>query len=178
MFEFKDEIAHITGPDTPDYMNAVQQADNFLESLVAKLKAKQVFDGLNMILVGDHGFAALKPANFTIALRDYVEMKYINLTQSVISIVSNINPVKGYVRVLFFRSCRKKLVHNLHSIFLKEEYVYNKLLGIPNTKVYHKAQMPDKYFFSKNSRIGQIILISDEGYRVSVINIFLTLICL
>ncbi len=46
--------------------------------------------------MGDHGFVALKP-NSTINLSNYVNMNYINLTKSVVHIVSSIYPKEGYV---------------------------------------------------------------------------------
>ncbi len=96
LFKFKDETAHRTGPDKDDYMEAIREADEFLNGLMVELKQTNIYKNLNIVLVGDHGFASLNP-NHSIALSKFIDLNYINLTRSVVNIVSSIYPIKGYV---------------------------------------------------------------------------------
>jgi hypothetical protein len=44
--------------------------------------------------------------------------------------------------------------------------VYKNLSQIPHTEVYGKENIPERYHYKSNPRIGDIIIIVDPGYEL------------
>lgn len=95
--------------------------------------AKNKLDGkVNLILVSDHGMALSDRAPTLIS--NYDPNSLIDYTRSVVSWVSNIFPKNDS----------------------KLNDLYQALKAVPNSEVYLKKDVPQRYHYSNNDRIGEI----------------------
>lgn len=143
-FSDVDHAGHDSGPDSDDVKQAVAKVDQAISRLVQGLKSREIFDQVNIIIVSDHGMAR-RPSHQVIILDDYFDLKQ---TEAV--------------------SWNGELV----SIFAKpglEESIYSTLKSkIPSQlKVYRKQEVPARFHYSKNKRIGDIVVTADEGWIVT-----------
>ncbi|MCF8503536.1 MAG: ectonucleotide pyrophosphatase/phosphodiesterase [Caulobacter sp.] len=60
-FEAVDTQGHRFGPDSPELNKALADVDAALARLVAGLKARGVYDQVNLVVVADHGLAQTSP---------------------------------------------------------------------------------------------------------------------
>jgi predicted AlkP superfamily pyrophosphatase or phosphodiesterase len=60
-FETVDTVGHRGGPDGPDMPGALGEVDAALARLVAGLKARGLYDKVNIVAVGDHGMMEITP---------------------------------------------------------------------------------------------------------------------
>lgn len=64
--------------------------------LIARLKETEAYENTNIIIVSDHGLAALNSDN-AILIQDYLNISTINSSKTVYGIVSNIHAIPGSV---------------------------------------------------------------------------------
>ena len=110
-FDQPDATGHAFGPDSEEYADKVAEMDKVFGYLINKLSSAGFLKKINIIVVSDHGMAALKE-NMFINMRDYPEaLALINSNNSVLAEVSNIF-LKDEQRVnfkFFFLVCEYKL---------------------------------------------------------------------
>jgi predicted AlkP superfamily pyrophosphatase or phosphodiesterase len=58
-FDEVDTWGHYTGPDSPEVNAALTRTDAAMGRLIAGLKAKGLYDGADIVVVADHGMAAI-----------------------------------------------------------------------------------------------------------------------
>ena len=71
-FEPLDEISHDHGPDSPEVRAAIREADAVIGRLLDGLSARGLLDEVNLIIVSDHGMAAVGPGRM-VAVEDMVD---------------------------------------------------------------------------------------------------------
>lgn len=71
-FEDLDEESHSFGPDSPQARHALSQADAAIGRLLQGLQSREVLDEVNIVLVSDHGMAAVPPGQY-VAVEDMVD---------------------------------------------------------------------------------------------------------
>ncbi len=71
-FENLDEESHSFGPDSPQARHALAEADAAIGMLLRKLQAHGVLDEVNIVLVSDHGMAAVPPGQHVV-IEDMVD---------------------------------------------------------------------------------------------------------
>lgn len=69
-----DEASHNHGPGSPEAIAARRDTDAAIGRLVAALRANNVLDRINIVIVSDHGFADV-PAGHAIAVEDMVDIQ-------------------------------------------------------------------------------------------------------
>lgn len=142
-FSDVDHAGHDAGPDSQDVKQAIARVDQALGRLVAGLKSRGIFNRVNLIIVSDHGMARLDPSQ-VVALDDYFD------TSQAETVVWN-----------------SGMVH----IFPKpemEQAVYSMLKSKPppHVTVYWKQELPARLHYGKSQRIGDIVVIADEGWML------------
>ena len=136
-----DDAGHDFGPGSPQVRAAVERVDATLGRLIAGLKARQIFDSINLIVVSDHGMAAASPER-TIFLEDYIDPSTLE--------VVDWSPV-------LMASAKNG----------DSEAAYQKLKAMPHGAVYRKGELPARLHFSGHRRIPALIAIADEGWEFS-----------
>lgn len=142
-FSDVDQAGHEAGPDSDVVGRAVAEADRAMGELVGGLQARRLSDQVNLIVVSDHGMATLLPGH-AIALDDYFDP---SLAEAV--------------------SWNGELVNIFPKPGLKEA-IYSSLKSHapPQVKIYSREEVPARFHYSTSPRIGEIVVMADEGWVV------------
>lgn len=108
--------------------------DQVIGYLLDSLEKNQLLEKINIIVVGDHGMATSDRA--PMLLSNFVSDSLIDYNRSVVSFASNLFPRDD----------------------LKVNELYEALKAVPNTQVYLKKDVPERYHYSNNDRIGKNFL--------------------
>jgi ectonucleotide pyrophosphatase/phosphodiesterase family protein 5 len=111
--------------------------------LLQSLKANNLIDKVNMLVLSDHGMT--NAVNPPILVQNYIDLSLVNMNKSIFNYVSNIFPSSN---------------DNLTAL-------YNAMHKLPNTTVYYKKDIPKEYHYINSDRIGDILAVSDEGYYLT-----------
>ena len=149
-FEDTDSAGHDRGPDSQAVRDAIVRDDGYLGRLTDGLARRGILDRVNIVVVSDHGMAAVDD-NRIVIVDDYIPLDDVT--------ISDINPTLG----LFPKAGR-------------EDEVYRRLAGAnPHLKVYTRADTPERWHYRDHPRVPPILGVADEGWqvlrRVSVANI-------
>ncbi len=138
-----DHGGHDAGPDSEDVKQAIERVDQAMNRLVEGLKARGIFDRVNLVIVSDHGMARMDPRD-VVVLDDYFPAEQ---AQRVVwnSAMAQIFPKPGM-----------------------EEAIYSALkTKAPHVAVYRKAEIPARFHYGTSQRIGEIVVMADEGWALS-----------
>ncbi|MEK6285377.1 MAG: ectonucleotide pyrophosphatase/phosphodiesterase [Acidobacteriota bacterium] len=143
-FSDVDTAGHDFSPDSVETRNAVLNVDRDLGRLVDGLKARGIFEQVNLIIVSDHGMTAQDPKN-TIILDELIDTR---LAEKVIwtSEIISIFPREGKEAVMY-ETLKAKLP--------------------PQAKVHRKAEMPARFHYSNSPRIAPLLVLPDEGWALT-----------
>ena len=140
-FEDADSAGHADGPDSAAVREAIRRADGYLGRLLRGLDRRGLTDAVNIIVVSDHGMAAVD-ATRVVVLDDYVSLD----DEEVV----DLNPTLG----VFPKPGR-------------EDEVYRALSDAhPRLSVYRRAQTPERWHYRDHPRIPPIVGVVDEGWQV------------
>ncbi|MDR0659249.1 MAG: ectonucleotide pyrophosphatase/phosphodiesterase [Prevotellaceae bacterium] len=135
--EEPDAAGHNYTPDSAATYRMVEHLDSVLHYFFNEARKLEQFEQIDFIVLSDHGMAT------------YVPEKYVNLNDYL--------PIDSF-----------NYVFEGVPLFLypKETYLetaYEKLQNVPNIKVYKKENMPEKYVYGTNSRIGDLVVLPNIG---------------
>ena len=137
--EMVDDAGHDFGPDAAQTRAAVREADAVIGRLADALARKGLLDRINLIVVSDHGMAAVAPGH-AMDVKDIVPMAdaaVISVGQSV-----GIAPREG-----------------------RTQAVEQRLLGRhQNFQCWRKSELPPRWHYGANPRVPPIICQMDEGW--------------
>ncbi|MCH7939587.1 MAG: alkaline phosphatase family protein [Candidatus Marinimicrobia bacterium] len=146
-FHIVDTQGHIYGPTAPQTVSAIQQVDSTLGELFRGLAGLGIIDELNIIVVSDHGMAAIDSTR-VIFLDDYIDPE----TARVI----DWSPILG------LRPREEDI-----------DYVFNTLKGAhPQLQIYRREDTPSRLRYSSHHRIPPIIGLADEGWSITTHDYF------
>jgi len=140
-FSDTDDAGHEFGPISNQTRQAVLKVDQDISRLLAGLKARQIFDRVNLIIVSDHGMATVKLTNAILLdkLFDTSLAERIFWTREIVSIF----PKPG-----------------------QEDTIYQRLKRTlpPAARVYRKSEMPARFHYSHSPRIAPLLVLPREGW--------------
>jgi len=140
-FEDTDSAGHAKGPDSPEVRDAIGRDDGYLGTLVDGLSRRGILDRVNIVVVSDHGMAAVDDQHVIVA-DDYVSPAD--------ATISDINPTLG----LFPKAGR-------------EDAVYQALVHAnSHLTVYRRENTPERWHYRGHPRVPPIIGVADEGWQV------------
>jgi len=142
-FSDVDHGGHEGGPDSKEVKEAIARVDQALDRLVEGLKARGIFERVNLVIVSDHGMARLDPRDVVI-LDDYFDL---NQAQQVVwnSAMVHIFPKAGMADAIY-SSLKAKT---------------------PHSSVYRKREIPARFNYGTSQRIGEIVVVADEGWSLT-----------
>jgi predicted AlkP superfamily pyrophosphatase or phosphodiesterase len=143
-FSDVDDAGHDFGPDSAETKEAVRRVDREVGRLVRGLKARGVFGRVNLIVVSDHGMAAVDLADAVVLdeIFDPALAERVFWTPEIVSIF----PRAG-----------------------KEEEIYTALkTGLPpQAKVYRKSEVPERLHYRDSPRIAPLLVLPAEGWTLT-----------
>jgi alkaline phosphatase D len=140
-FHEPDETGHNYGPRSPETKAEVQDLDRVLDLLVKRMRALPIADSLNLILVSDHGMAAIDPAR-EIHLDREIDLSGLKIEGS--------NPY-----AFIYGGSEERL-----------KALVQQLKGVDHITFYRKEDIPDRWHFRENERIKQVLILADEGWSL------------
>jgi predicted AlkP superfamily pyrophosphatase or phosphodiesterase len=136
-----DHEAHESSPDSEGVRRAVAEVDGALSRLIDGLKSRGLFERVNLIIVSDHGMARLDPRQ-AVMLDDYFDTKQAEF------VLWN-----GEMVQIFAKPGMEQAIYST----LKSK-------SPPHVTVYRKQDIPARFHYSKSRRIGDIVVMADEGW--------------
>jgi predicted AlkP superfamily pyrophosphatase or phosphodiesterase len=142
-FSDVDHAGHEASPDSEDVAQALATVDTAVGRFIDGLKARGIYEQVNIIIVSDHGMATVNPLHVTL-LDDHFDVK---------------------------RAERIVWGGQLTQIFPKageERTIYRALKGKrpKHVRCYLKREVPSRFHYRDSARIGAIICMADEGWRI------------
>ena len=138
-FSDVDHAGHDFSPESTETGVAVQAVDKMIERLVTGLKARRIGKDVNLIVVSDHGMAAVNQRNAVI-MDDYLNRE---LAERVIT--------TGEIWQIFPKSGQ-------------EDAIMKGLRTIKNAVCWRKNEIPKRLHYRASPRIAPIICSAEEGW--------------
>lgn len=152
-FEDPDRQGHKVGPDHPQITSAVAHMDRVLGRLITGLEERGIFEGVNLILVGDHGMVGTcdKKLVFLEDLSPWIQIptSWIHSLSPLLAIrpTEDVSPDEVVAKMNEGLSSGKVPNGEYMRMFVKEE-------------------LPKRLHYSESDRIPPLIGIVEEGYNV------------
>ncbi len=140
-FNDANYYGHLLGVQGNALDSVIQGLDDDIGQLLAGLEQRGIVDGVNIIVVADHGMVDLDEQQ-VIFLDDYITLQ--NLEYYSLGPLSFISPPVSDVEAIY------NALHNAH----------------PNFNVYLKDALPAHHHYGNHRRIPAIVGIPDEGWYV------------
>jgi len=137
-----DNAGHRYGPDSPEVIDSIIEADENIGILLDGLKARGILEETNIIIVSDHGMASTS-SDSVIFLSDYVDLTKLNIVETgpfaQLDVVND-NEIESIYQSLF-------QVH-------------------PELEVYKRYGFPSEYYLTDNPRIQDLTLIASNHWTI------------
>ncbi|KAI4226300.1 MAG: hypothetical protein L6R36_003291 [Xanthoria steineri] len=141
-----DVNGHRFGPNSTEVNTTLQEVDEMFGNLLEGLRARNLTDIINVIVVSDHGMATTSTERL-IQLDDLID----------VDLIEHIDGWPNYGLRLKDPSTTENIYHDLRG----------KTNGNPNFEVYLRDQnMPERYHFSNNPRIAPLWLVPRTGWAI------------
>lgn len=138
-FHEPDWTGHERGPNHPETLEKVREMDAVLGNILKKTAKLPIADKLHIIVTSDHGMAEVS-AETILNISEYADFTHVR--------------VEGSGPKMFISSDSEK---DLNA-------VYAKLQSVPNTQVFRKKDIPDRWHYRNHVRIPDILLVAEEGW--------------
>ena len=137
-----DAMGHVYGPDNPVTDKAIAQADGEIGRLVDGLRSRGLYDGVNLVVVSDHGMTRLPPHQL-IYIDDLIDVKSVVVTTEYAT--GGVNPLPGH-----------------------EVEVAKALVGRhDHMTCWRRGDIPARLRYGSNPRVPAILCLADLGWTVA-----------
>jgi predicted AlkP superfamily pyrophosphatase or phosphodiesterase len=143
-----DDTTHRFGPDAANTAHAVASVDRALRRLLDSVAVLPMRDSVNVVLVSDHGMAAVAPAHVIPVLDPLVAA---GIDTAGIRLSDN-----GPSMSLWFGgdSARMRRAHAALAA----------ALAASKAQVYSRSELPERWHLRDNPRAGDLLLVAPEGW--------------
>lgn len=142
-FDAVDHAGHKYGPDSPQVDDALRHVDAALARLVQGLKQRHLFERMNIIVLADHGMAAVPLAN-SVMIDKLIPLDHVRPVS--FGIVAGLNPKPGYD----FAAIERQLEHPQQHM-----------------RCWDKTRIPARLAYGHNPRVPQLVCLADVGWRIT-----------
>lgn len=140
-FDQPDKTGHDFGPLSEENKKTVTEVDAVIGQLTQRLDALSIGKEINLIVVSDHGMAAISNEK-KVAILDYLQPEWYGYA-AVINPIMSIEAKYGY-----------------------KEAIANALKKVPHIKYYPSNHVPKRLHFGTNSRALDFVVEADQGYSL------------
>jgi predicted AlkP superfamily pyrophosphatase or phosphodiesterase len=141
-FSFVDSRGHRYGPDSPQVIEAIERADNLVGYLIEKMNASGLKENTNLMIVSDHGMAAVSKERIVI-LDEMIDPDLLQMVEYSPSVMANVKD--------------GKLDEVYEALKANEEHF----------TVYKKEDIPERYHLKNHPRVPELLLVADVGYTIN-----------
>ncbi len=140
-FDQVDHQAHERGPDSKEVNDALRQVDAALGRLIDGLKQRGLFDQVNLVIVSDHGMAAVPPGH-TIYIERLFDTRRAHTVM--LGAIAGVDADDG------------------------AELNAEKLLSPhPHMRCWKKQDIPARFHYGTNARIPAIVCLAQTGWLIT-----------
>ncbi len=141
-FDRVDHAGHEYGPDTPQVNVAIRKVDHAISQLVSGLKARGLYHKINIIVVADHGMAAVPDGN-QVLIDKLIDLDHVNIVS--MGILAGFNPKPEYAQAVADKLLQKH----------------------PHMRCWRKGHFPARLHYGTNPRTPAISCLADVGWQIS-----------
>ena len=140
-FDQVDHQAHEHGPDSKEMDDALRQVDVALGRLIEGLKQRDLFDKVNLVIVSDHGMAAVPPGHII-----YIDKFFDTRREHTVMLgaVAGVDADDGS------KPDGRKL-----------------LASHPHMRCWKKSDIPRRFHYGTNPRIPAIVCLAQTGWLIT-----------
>lgn len=138
--EEPDAIGHRCTPDSSATLSKVEELDGILNRFFAQARELPIFDQIDFVVLSDHGMATYYPEKY-VNLNDYLPRDSFEYVFD--GVPTLLYPKKTYL-----------------------DSAYAILQKVPHVTVWKKNEIPEKYVYGSNPRIGDLVVLPDVGTYV------------
>ena len=142
-FDQVDHAGHAHGPDSPEVNQALRDTDAALARLVAGLKQRSLFDGMNIIVLADHGMASTPLAN-SVLIDKLIPLDQVRVAN--LGIVAGFDPKPGDDFAAVERTLEQPQQH---------------------MQCWDKTRIPARLHYGSNPRVPQVVCLAETGWRIT-----------
>ncbi|WP_304249181.1 ectonucleotide pyrophosphatase/phosphodiesterase [Parabacteroides gordonii] len=135
--EEPDGIGHRCTPDSSETLQKVEELDRVLNHFFTEARKLDIFEQIDFIVLSDHGMATFTPDKY-VNLNDYLPRDSFDYIFD--GVPTLLYPKAGYT-----------------------DKAYAILQQVPHISVWKKNEIPEKYVYGSNSRIGDLFVMPDIG---------------
>ncbi len=140
-FEEVDISGHLHGPDSSRVNEALVRTDAALARLLHGLRDRGLEDAVDIVLVSDHGMAALRPER-ELFIEDLVDPAHIRIVA--LGEITSLRPRPGH----------------------EEDVAAALLQPRPGIDCHARGRMPAAWRFGKHPRVPEFVCVLHEGWRI------------
>lgn len=141
-FSAVDHAGHEYGPDTPEVNTAIRRVDSAIAHLVTGLKARDLFRHINIVVVSDHGMAAV-PEDNSILMDTLIDMDHVYIVS---------------MGVLAGFNLKAEYADSVADALLTEH---------PHMRCWREGHFPARLHYGTNPRTADISCLADIHWRIS-----------
>ena len=141
-FNEPDHAAHEKGPDSPEARAAALMADSAVGRLVAGLRARGMYDTVDLLIVSDHGMANISPD------------RYVYLTD----VIDTLN----------VRTIDRGPIFMGWALNGDNAGLVSALRRLPHVQAWLKDSVPARFHFRDNRRITPVVALAETGWMINV----------
>ncbi len=142
-FDVVDTNGHRFGPHTNEVKAAIKEVDEALSFLMSELEKKQKLNGLNVLVLSDHGMVLMDPKK-TIDISDILK-DFPNVDRT------------GNSAVVGLFSSKNEELNQLEKKLKEKSQSY---------RIYKKQNIPARYHYQKSDRIPDLLLVAKEKVNI------------
>jgi predicted AlkP superfamily pyrophosphatase or phosphodiesterase len=142
-FDAVDHAGHSYGPDSAQVDQALRETDQALARLVQGLKARGLFDRVNLIVLADHGMAST-PLEHSVLIEHELDLDQVQVVS--LGVLAGFNPKPG---------------HDFAAVEAKLERPH------PHMRCWDKTRVPARLAYGHNPRVPQLLCLADVGWRIT-----------
>jgi len=141
-FDQPDHLTHSIGPAGPDVRRMIMHLDSLVGDIETKLEQLPIGNQVNFMIVSDHGMEAISDSR-KIVLDHYIKT---NWCERIIghTPMLTIDPKPG---------CTDSIIMQISVL--------------PHLKIWAKENLPSRFHYGTNPRIGELVILADSSYSLS-----------
>jgi predicted AlkP superfamily pyrophosphatase or phosphodiesterase len=147
-FDAVDHAGHQHGPDSEQMNEKLRETDEAMARLVRGLRQRKLFDQINLIVLADHGMAAV-PAQNSVVIDNLISLNQVQVVTK--GIVASFNP----------RSSRAEDLAAFARIEKQLEQPQ------PHMRCWDKTRIPARFAYGKNPRVPQLVCLANIHWRIA-----------
>ncbi len=141
-FDLVDLMGHVAGPNSAAVNDAIVKVDKAMAALVDGLKARDLYDKVNLVVVSDHGMTDVS-AKKIVFLDDMIDLKAVVVTTS--GAETGVNRLPGHEAEI------EKIMLEPH----------------PHMQCWRKRDIPARLHYGTNPRVPAIFCLAELGWTLT-----------